>query len=116
MYDVLHFWLERGVDGFRIDALEVLLKDEQFRDNPINPTWKPGDPPNTRLIEHYIVDQPGMHDIMQEMRALTESYSQRVLIGELYLPLERLMHVLWRAARRNSPPLQFPIRDHANLG
>ena len=92
MYEVLHFWLERGVDGFRIDALEVLLKDEQFRDNPINPTWKPGDPPNTRLIEHFIVDQPGMHAIMQEMRSLAEHYDQRVLIGELYLPVERLMH------------------------
>src|SRR6266700_1734308 len=66
MYEVLHFWLERGVDGFRIDALEVLLKDEQLRNNPINPAWKPGDPPNTRLIEHFIVDQPGMHAIMQE--------------------------------------------------
>ena len=91
MYDVLRFWLDRGVDGFRIDALEVLLKDEQFRDNPVNPEWKPGDPPNTRLIEHYIVDQPDMHGIMQEMRALTENYGQRVLIGELYLPVERLM-------------------------
>ncbi len=91
MYEVLRFWLERGVDGFRIDALEVLLKDEQFRDNPINPAWKPGDPPNTRLREHSIVDQPGMHAIMQEMRALTEYYAQRVLIGELYLPVERLM-------------------------
>jgi len=91
MYEVLRFWLERGVDGFRIDALEVLLKDEQFRDNPINPAWKPGDPPNTRQREHYIVDQPGMHTIMQEMRALTEYYAQRVLIGELYLPVERLM-------------------------
>jgi alpha-glucosidase len=91
MYEVLHFWLERGVDGFRIDALEVLLKDEQLRNNPVNPAWKPGDPPNTRLIEHFIVDQPGMHAIMQEMRALTERYNQRVLIGELYLPVERLM-------------------------
>jgi len=91
MYEVLRFWLERDVDGFRIDALEVLLKDEQFRDNPMNPEWKPGDPPNTRLIEHYIVDQPGMHGIMQEMRTLTENYGQRVLIGELYLPVERLM-------------------------
>ena len=91
MYEVLHFWLERGVDGFRIDALEVLLKDEQFRDNPINPAWKPGDPPNTRLIEHFIVDQPGMHTIMQEMRSVAEHYAQRVLIGELYLPVERLM-------------------------
>ncbi len=91
MFDVMRFWLDRGVDGFRVDALEVLLKDEQFRDNPLNPLWKPGDPPNTRLIEHYIVDQPGMHGIMQEMRALTEHYPQRVLIGELYLPVERLM-------------------------
>jgi len=91
MYDVMRFWLDRGVDGFRVDALEVLLKDEQFRDNPINPAWKAGDPFNTRLLEHYVVDQPGMHDIMQEMRALTESYNQRVLIGELYLPLESLM-------------------------
>src|SRR2546422_10105213 len=55
------------------------------------PIWKPGDPPNTRLREHYIVDQPGMHAIMQEMRALAEYYAQRVLIGELYLPVERLM-------------------------
>ena len=91
MYEVMLFWLDRGVDGFRIDALEVLLKDEQFLDNPLNPLWKPGDPSNTRLIEHYVVDQPGMHDIMKEMRAMTESYDQRVLIGELYLPLERLM-------------------------
>lgn len=91
MYAVMRFWLDRGIDGFRIDALEVLLKDEQFRDNPLNPQWKPDDPPHTRLIEDYVVDQPGMHDIMQEMRTQADSYSQRVLIGELYLPLERLM-------------------------
>ncbi|GAC1367445.1 MAG: alpha-amylase family glycosyl hydrolase [Ktedonobacteraceae bacterium] len=91
MYDVMRFWLDRGIDGFRVDALEVLLKDEQFRDNPINPEWKPGDPHRTRLREQYIVDQPGMHEIMLQMRAVAESYDQRVLIGELYLPLERLM-------------------------
>src|SRR5579884_110226 len=91
MYEVLRFWLERGVDGFRIDALEVLLKDEHFRDNAVNPAWKPGDLPNTRMIEQYTVDQPGMHAIMQEMRTLTEKYGQRVLIGELYLPVEQLM-------------------------
>lgn len=91
MFAVMRFWLDRGVDGFRVDALEVVLKDEQFRDNPVNPLWKPGDPFQKPLLEEYIVDQPGMHDLMQQMRALTESYSERVLIGELYLPLERLM-------------------------
>src|ERR1700738_650417 len=42
MYDVLRFWLERGVDGFRVDVLSMLLKDDQFRDNVMNLLWKPG--------------------------------------------------------------------------
>ncbi|MEA2791588.1 MAG: alpha-glucosidase, partial [Acetobacteraceae bacterium] len=40
MYDVLRFWLDRGVDGFRVDVLWLLIKDEQFRDNPQNQTWQ----------------------------------------------------------------------------
>ena len=39
MYDVLRFWLDRGVDGFRVDALRQLLKDPQLRDNPPNPDY-----------------------------------------------------------------------------
>ena len=56
-----------------------------------NPEWKPGDPAHTSQLGRYSEDQPGIHEIMREMRALTESYDQRVLIGELYLPVERLM-------------------------
>jgi hypothetical protein len=37
MYGVMRFWLERGVDGFRVDALRQLVKDEDLRDNPPNP-------------------------------------------------------------------------------
>jgi alpha-glucosidase len=91
MYNVMRFWLDRGVDGFRVDALEVLLKDERFLDHPVNPRWNPDNPFSPRLLEVYVVDQPGMHDIMREMRAVTESYSQRVLIGELSLTVEQLM-------------------------
>ncbi|MFL5586720.1 MAG: alpha-amylase family glycosyl hydrolase [Ktedonobacteraceae bacterium] len=63
MYAVMRFWLERGIDGFRVDALHALLEDEQFRDNPLNPAWKPGDPPFTRQLGRYTEDQPGMQDI-----------------------------------------------------
>ena len=94
MYEVMRFWLDRGIDGFRIDALHALLEDEQFRDNPPNPEWKPGDPSHTRYLAHYTEDQPGLHEIIQEMRTLTESYGQypvRLLIGEISLPMERLM-------------------------
>src|SRR3954463_265715 len=45
MLDVLRFWLERGADGFRIDALRQSVKDDQWRDNPRNPGWRPGDDP-----------------------------------------------------------------------
>ena len=44
MHDVLRFWLRRGVDGFRIDVLWLLIKDDQWRDNPPNPDFRPGMP------------------------------------------------------------------------
>ncbi len=74
MFDVLRFWLDRGVDGFRIDVLWMLFKDEQFRDNPMNPDWKPGDPPYTRQMDLYTGDQPEMHSLAQEMRAIVDLY------------------------------------------
>ena len=46
--DVLRFWLERGVDGFRVDALRQLVKDEHLRDNPPNPDERTRSPPTMR--------------------------------------------------------------------
>ncbi|MGH2507522.1 MAG: alpha-amylase family glycosyl hydrolase [Ktedonobacteraceae bacterium] len=91
MYDVLRFWLERGVDGFRVDVLWMLLKDEQWRDNPMNPHWQPSDAPYSRQKSLYTADQPGIHQIVREMRAVVDNYGERVLIGEIYLPPARLM-------------------------
>jgi alpha-glucosidase len=42
MLGVLRFWLDRGVDGFRVDALRQVLKDPELRDNPPNPDYRPG--------------------------------------------------------------------------
>lgn len=38
MFDVLRFWLDWGVDGFRIDVANFIVKDPELRDNPSNPT------------------------------------------------------------------------------
>jgi len=46
LLDVLRFWLDRGVDGFRIDTIHHLIKDREFRDNPPNPSYTPGMPPH----------------------------------------------------------------------
>jgi alpha-glucosidase len=91
MLGVLRFWLERGVDGFRIDVLWHLVKDEHFRDNPSNPAWRPGMDPFQALIPLYTADRPEVHDLVRQMRRLLDEYGERVLIGEIYLPLERLV-------------------------
>ena len=91
MYGVLRFWLERSVDGFRMDVLWHLIKDDQFRDNPVNPGYQPGESEHRRLLELYTTDRPEVHEVVGEMRELFESYSERLIIGEIYLPVERLV-------------------------
>ena len=91
MYDAMRFWYERGVDGFRIDVLYIVIKDEHLRDDPVNPDWKPGDEPGTQNNRTYSEDRPEVHEVVNEMRELADSYGERVLIGEIYLPVERLI-------------------------
>ncbi len=109
MYDVLRFWLDRGVDGFRIDVLWLLLKDEQFRDNPMNPDWKPGDPPYARQLGLYTGDQPDMHELVREMRTVVDRYGERVLIGELYLPMERVVQYYGEQLDEVHLPFNFQL-------
>jgi alpha-glucosidase len=90
MFNVLRFWLDRGVDGFRVDVLWLLIKDALFRDNPPNPNYRPDWPAVDRYLSIYNADQPEIHELVAEMRSVLDSYSDRVLIGEIYLPFSRL--------------------------
>jgi alpha-glucosidase len=91
MYSVMRFWLDLGVDGFRVDVLWHLMKDAVFRDNPDNPAFGPGQPDVNRLLQVYSVDQPEIAQVIAEMRQVVEPYPERVLIGEIYLPIARLI-------------------------
>jgi alpha-glucosidase len=92
MMDNLRFWLDKGVDGFRVDVMNHIIKAKDMPDNPRNPMWKEGDHPYRRLIPQYSQDQPEVHDIVAMMRSLFDSYDPpRVIIGEIYLPIERLV-------------------------
>jgi alpha-glucosidase len=90
MHDVMRFWLDRGVDGFRVDVMWHLIKDEDFRDNPPNPDFADGDQPYRRLLPLYSTDRPEVHAVIRELRAVVDEYPERVLIGEIYLPVEKL--------------------------
>jgi alpha-glucosidase len=113
MYEVLRFWLRRGVDGFRIDVLYHLIKDDRFRDNPPNPAYRPGQDASHRLLPLYTTDRPEVQQIVREMRGVVDEFSEalsaRVLIGELYLPLDRLMAYYGRASGGALQGVQLPL-------
>ena len=92
MLDVLRFWFDRGVDGFRVDAIHHLIEAADFTDNPPNPRWREGRSPARRFLRTHTMDQPEVHDAIARMRAVLDEYDgDRVFIGEAYLPLDRLM-------------------------
>jgi alpha-glucosidase len=84
-FGAMRFWLDRGVAGFRLDAIPTLFEDPQLRNEPeTGGTNAQGDP---NLQEIYTSNLPKVHDVIRRMRAMTEKYpGNRVLIGETYLP------------------------------
>jgi alpha-glucosidase len=91
MFGVLRFWLDRGVDGFRVDALTHLIKDAHLRDNPPNPDYHPRQSDYDQLLPAYSADQPEVHDIVRRMRRVLDEYPERMMVGEVYLPINRMM-------------------------
>ena len=58
MFNTMRFWLERGVDGFRVDVIYHIIKDDQLRDNPPNPDYQPHQPSYDELNAIYTTDRP----------------------------------------------------------
>ncbi|HPO01804.1 MAG TPA: alpha-glucosidase [Treponemataceae bacterium] len=81
MFDVIRFWLDLGVDGFRMDVVNWFIKDPQFRSNPFTFNANP------EIFQKHIYDrnQPETHDICKEIRRIADSYpGDRVLVGEIF--------------------------------
>ena len=109
MLSVLRFWLDRGVDGFRVDVMHHLVKDSEFRDNPPNPDFRPGMSPYRELLTTYSVDLPEVQEIVAMMRAVIEEYDDRMLVGEIYLPVERLMAYYGASGKGAHLPFNFQL-------
>ena len=91
MLDVLRFWLDRGVNGFRVDSIAHLMKDPEFRDNPLNLTWDPAAGPYFRYLPVHSRDHPDTAAVLRRMRRVVDQYEDCVIIGEAYLSLERIV-------------------------
>ena len=106
MLDAMRFWLERGVDGFRIDVLWHIVKAAGLPDNPLNPDWCDGINERDRVLQLHSTDQPEAHAISAEMRALADLYGERLLVGEIFLPNDRLAR--WHGTPQ-APQVHLPF-------
>ena len=88
MQDVLRFWIDRGADGYRIDAIDRLMKDPQLRDDPpaAEPYGLPVSEEEKNLALTNSRNGPGTGEALAEMR---EAVGDAFLVGEVYLPSVR---------------------------
>lgn len=92
MNDVLRFWLDRGVDGFRIDVLWHCIKHVDLIDNPANPDFRAELGEKFKFLQLHSADQPEVHDVAASFRRLADEYGERLLVGEICLPVPLLMN------------------------
>ena len=83
---VLRFWLDRGVDGFRIDVAHGLYKDPDLRSHDVPELDFPGRGQLATMMSPHCWDQPEVHDVYERWRAILDSYSpDRMAVGEVFL-------------------------------
>jgi len=80
--DVAKFWLDRGVDGFRLDVVNYYVHDAQLRDNPPSGNPEPALPRNMQLHQ-YNSNQPEAMEFVGKLRAVMDGYGGRITVGEL---------------------------------
>jgi alpha-glucosidase len=106
MFGVMQFWLDRGVSGFRLDAIPALFEDPKLRNNPETGGTNAQGDPNLRGL--YTDNLPEVHDVIRRMRAMVNRYpGDRVLIGETYLPNTRELALWYGGTAANE--LQLPM-------
>jgi len=113
MFAAMRFWLDRGVAGFRLDAITELFEDEQLRDAPeLGGVNAQGDP---ILSDIFVKNLPEVHEVMRRLRAMIDSYpGERVLIGETYVPQTADLDAWYGGARHDE--LHLPMDTLVGLG
>jgi alpha-glucosidase len=82
MFQKVGFWLDKGVDGFRLDVVNWFIKDSKLRNNP----YTIGYSPRKYDMQKHIYDRnrPETHDVLQEFRDFLDSYDDRMAVGEVF--------------------------------
>ncbi|MFL5607311.1 MAG: alpha-amylase family glycosyl hydrolase, partial [Gemmatimonadaceae bacterium] len=87
MFNSVRFWLRRGVDGFRVDAIDLLMEDPKLTDNPVTNRLREGSRTEREQIMRFNDFRPENFDMFRRLRGVAEEFGpDRVLIGETYPP------------------------------
>jgi alpha-glucosidase len=111
MFGAMQFWLDRGVAGYRLDAIPSLFEDPQLRDEPESGGTNAQGDPNLRNV--YTDNLPEVHGVIRQMRTMVGKYpdskypGDRVLIGETYLPSTADLDNWYGGAKKDE--LQLPM-------
>ena len=109
MHDVMRFWLDRGVDGFRVDVIWHLIKDGQdFATTPSIRRTGQGRPEIERLLQVHSADQPEVHEVIAQMRRQVERYPGPCPHRRNLPAAQSFDRLLRGAALGRASPLQFP--------
>jgi alpha-glucosidase len=108
MFDSMRFWLDRGIGGFRLDAIPALFEDPGLRnERELGGTNDLGDP---RLDDSLTSNLPEVHGVIRRLRAMLDGYpGERVLVGETYLPDTRDLDAWYGGARHDELQLAMDM-------
>jgi glycosidase len=87
MLDVVRYWLDKGVDGFRLDIFYSVYKDARFRNNPFALMYPPAEDLTAGFFQKwkYSLNRPETFELAKELRTIADTYSpERLLLGELF--------------------------------
>lgn len=94
MFDTVRFWLEKGVDGFRLDIINTIFEDQDFRNNPFALKYFPSEEDDKSFFQNKIhtMNHPDNFEFVKELRSVIDEYSdpERFLVGEITASLDVL--------------------------
>uniref|UniRef100_A0A2H8TQA6 alpha-glucosidase n=1 Tax=Melanaphis sacchari TaxID=742174 RepID=A0A2H8TQA6_9HEMI len=113
MKEVLKFWLNAGIDGFRMDALPYIMEDDEFKDEPLIDSNTKDDNYTYFLLDHiYTRDQPGTYKIVEEFRTVLDEYTNKdkqtkLMLVEAYATINYTMDYYSQETPRAHMPFNF---------
>ena len=126
MEEVLKFWLDLGVDGFRVDAVIFLLEDPKLENERRNPKFTGNCTANisspdcyNSLIHNLTTNYDGIHDIIRSWRKVLDSYSdkteqERFMVGEVYDPISEVITYYGNKSDEFNFPFNFLLLGNSN--